>query len=260
MELPSRDLRVVYALSDVLLAQRRQPEVVVLWRQAVARNPKSIPLQRGLAKALYLAGNYEQAIAHYRAILSGGGADVEATAMLAVSLYAGGAREEAMALFKKASEMAGANQTMIEGLMAYLYQVDANGAAAEFFYRRVLAREPGNHTVLNNLAYYLAEKGSSLDEAARLAANAVAIQKENLDYQDTLAYVSLRAGKAQEAAEKLNSLVKMVPGNPSYRFHLGLALVQLGRKEDARQEFAAALARSPDPSLAARIKQAVTQL
>lgn len=253
----SKDLRAVNALSDVLLSQGRRVQVVDLWRSELRKSPQSPALRRGFAKSLYLARDYTQAIQVYRGLLSSDPADVEATTLLAASLLGSGEKEAALAMFKQAAEMKGAEQTMIEGILAFLYQFESDGAAAELYYRRILSREPENHFAMNNLAYLLADKGGSLKEAAQLASRALGVQPDNADYLDTLAFVSIKAGNAKEAERTLVTLVNKLPSNPAYRFHLGLALAQMGRTAEARRELSRALADAQSPELVIRIKSAM---
>ncbi len=250
------DLRVVGPLSDVLAAQGRTTELTALWKAEMARSPQSVAVQLGFAKALFADRQYDQVIAVCRGLTAASSDNLEATVLLATALYVKGRKDEALPLLQHASNIEGANRTYVDAVIATLYQEDSEGVA-ELHYRRILSREPDNHTVLNNLAYLLAEQGPSIQEAATMASRALALQEKNVDYQDTVAFVSIQAGEADRAESMLSTLVSREPRNPSYWFHYGLALAQLGRNDDARRAFTTALSLDPPPALAARIRGAL---
>lgn len=250
-----RDLRPLEALSDLLSAQGKKAEVEALWKDALSRQPKSIAVDRGLAKALYLGGNQKEAIRHFESILASEPNDVESNVLLGLCLYAAGRRQEAEAWFQKASALPQADKSTIDGTIGYLLQYDDNGPAAEVYYRRILAREPDNHSALNNLAYHLAASGGNLDEAVQLAKRAAALKRENLYYQDTLGFVTLKSGNAKDAERQFATLIKKSPQDPYFRYHRALALNTLGRRAEAREEFTAALSRAQTAEFRERVRK-----
>jgi len=94
------------------------------------------------------------------------------------------------------------------------------------------ALHPLREDITNNLAYYLAECSTRMDEAVMLAKDAVARVPGDPTYLDTLGYVYLRAGRFREAIVPLEAALKRLSpsGDPRIMFarkevldHLALA-------------------------------------
>jgi tetratricopeptide (TPR) repeat protein len=110
--------------------------------------------------------------------------------------------------------------------------------------------------VKNDLAYLLASLGGDLDRALALARMATEAPGENVSAVDTLGYVYLKLGKPDAAVWQFRQAVSQaVPPVPDYYFHLGLALVELGKTEQARAAFQEALALNPEFSDAEQARQ-----
>jgi tetratricopeptide (TPR) repeat protein len=116
-------------------------------------------------------------------------------------------------------------------------------------YRRVLAAEPDHVVALNNLAFIEAIFGSG-ELAAPLAniRHALDIAGPNDQLLDTEGVVLLRRGEAAAAAERF-SAARDQRADAGYQVHLGWALVELGRLEEAAQAFEKADAAKTPPRL-----------
>jgi hypothetical protein len=86
------------------------------------------------------------------------------------------------------------------------------------------ALHPLREDITNNLAYYLAECSTRMDEAVELAKLAVKQVPGDPTYLDTLGYVYLKAGRFREAIEPLETALKRLPAT-------GDARVLAARKE-----------------------------
>jgi TPR repeat protein len=102
----------------------------------------------------------------------------------------------------------------------------------------------------NELAWMWAVAGKNLDEAANLAAAAVAkVPKEHLDraaVYDTAAWVEHLRGKDTEALANQAEAVKLSPDYAPFHDRLGDIYAALGRQDEATAEWRKALA-LPDP-------------
>lgn len=74
---------------------------------------------------------------------------------------------------------------------------------AEAAYREALSIDDHNGRAYNNLAFLLAEQSNSLDEAVRLARQAMLLEPTNPMAIDTLGFALLQQGKYKEAADVL---------------------------------------------------------
>lgn len=102
-------------------------------------------------------------------------------------------------------------------------------------YENILAREPGNILMMNNLAYTLAGQGKELLRAKKLAMKAVAAEPLNGGYLDTLGWVLFRMGDYEKAREILEKAVELDPLEAEIPEHLGNVYEKLGNMKKAME-------------------------
>ncbi len=105
-------------------------------------------------------------------------------------------------------------------------------------YESLLAKMPNNTSVLNNLAYVLAENGERLPEALGYAKQALDAQPNNPGFLDTYAYVLHKNQKDSQAAEYLEAALQQYEQNeilvPAEVYeHKGMIKEKLGAKAEA---------------------------
>ena len=100
-------------------------------------------------------------------------------------------------------------------------------------YERIASAEPANAVVLNNLAwgYYLADDPRAI-ETARKALDAM---PDNGAIVDTLGWILVQRGSVEDGEKLLRQAVEMENGRPEIRYHHAVALVKLGRTDEARK-------------------------
>lgn len=112
-------------------------------------------------------------------------------------------------------------------------------------YESLLAKMPKNSSVLNNLAYMLAQSDQRLDEALGYARTAVEQNPEVAGHQDTYGYVLYKNGRHAEAAEALAAAIQQYEADgaaPADVYeHLGMVDEALGQKDKARAAYRRAL-------------------
>jgi predicted Zn-dependent protease len=116
-------------------------------------------------------------------------------------------------------------------------------------YESLLAKMPSNTgvtTVLNNLAYLLAENNERLPEALKYAKRALDAKPNSPVVLDTYAYVLLKNGKKQQAAEFLAAALQHYEQDknrvPAEVYeHKGMIKEQLGAKSEALAAYRKAL-------------------
>jgi predicted Zn-dependent protease len=219
--------------SGDLLAQLADTEVLSgqydlalpQYQRLLAADPKSIVLRRRLAEVWNLVGDPGRAIAYYRQAHQLAPDDVAVAVSLADALARAGRLDEARALFQD-----------------------------------VAKAHPENAPALNNVAFFLADTGGDLDEALRLAKNALAKIPGQPSFSDTIGYIYLKKGMLDSAIQSFTTLSRLYPTSASFRYHLGLALFQKGEKAVARKELQAALANHPSPQEALRIRELLNEI
>jgi tetratricopeptide (TPR) repeat protein len=112
-------------------------------------------------------------------------------------------------------------------------------------YESLLAKMPKNSSVLNNLAYMLAQNDQRLDEALAYARTVVEQSPDVAGHQDTYAYVLYKNGKHAEAAEALAAAIQQYQAGgavPAEVYeHLGMVNEALGHKNKALAAYRRAL-------------------
>lgn len=132
-------------------------------------------------------------------------------------------------LNKKPSDLAAAT------MLALLHQNAGNTASALKTYRYILERDPKNGLAANNLAWMLAARGDrkDLDEALKLAQTAKDAYPEDPRVADTLGFVYLRKGMADNALGQFQMASEKLADEPTIHYHMAMALADLKRHTEA---------------------------
>jgi cellulose synthase operon protein C len=113
-------------------------------------------------------------------------------------------------------------------------------------YRAMLEVAPKNVMILNNLAWSL---GQLKDKSALdVALQAQALAPNSAVVLDTLGTLQAENGQLQLGVENLKKAVSLSPNQPQLRVNLAKALIQAGRKADAKSELETALKNAPEKS------------
>ena len=105
---------------------------------------------------------------------------------------------------------------------------------------RGLAESGRDPTLLNNLAYHLAERGEELSRAIDLVDEALAVRPLEPAYLDTLGWILHRRGQHEDAIEAYHkALAGMKTPDEEIAAHVALAFEALGRQEEADYWWAA---------------------
>ncbi len=118
-------------------------------------------------------------------------------------------------------------------------------------YESLLAKMPNNMSVLNNLAYLLADNDEKLDRALQYAEQVHDSMPNDASSSDTYGYVLCKNGKYEQAQEFLEAAVQQyeqgkssVP--PEVYEHLGMTREKLGNKAQALTAYKQALEAGAD--------------
>jgi Tfp pilus assembly protein PilF len=115
--------------------------------------------------------------------------------------------------------------------------------------------------VINNLASLLADhrtEKSSLDRAQSLA---VSLRQSQVpQFKDTLGWVEYRQGDFKTAVALLKDAADRMPNLALVHYHLGMSYLGIGESAKASEELNAALNKTPDSELEAKIKAGLKQL
>ncbi len=149
---------------------------------------------------------------------------------LAKMLYAAGATENkkfdiALEELRKAEILAGDNKEMLQQVMstkADIYYRMKDYEKAFGIFDEALKSGNNDMIILNNYAYYLAERDLRLKDAEKMAKMVIDKEKDNYTFLDTYAWVLYKRGKLREAEKIMEEIIKKskVP-DAEYYEHLG---------------------------------------
>jgi AraC-like DNA-binding protein/tetratricopeptide (TPR) repeat protein len=116
------------------------------------------------------------------------------------------------------------NEAEIMSKLALLYSEASVFDKAEKYYRKALSLDPGNAEMINNLAYFLIDKGINLNEGIGLAEAALKSEPDNYSLLHTLGWGWYKQGKFREALEVLQKSWIL---KPIYRHEIYLHLEEV---------------------------------
>ncbi len=144
--------------------------------------------------------------------------------------------------------------------LAALYDRLGDKRQALTLYRHSLELDGDYLPALNNLAYLLADNYGDLEEALRLARQALRKSPSDARVMDTVGYVLVRQQRFDEALPFLRQASQMLPEEPLVLIHLGKAYLGLGQRAEARTTLDKALIHSREPHQTERIRSLLRQL
>jgi len=125
---------------------------------------------------------------------------------------------------------------------AYLAAKQQREAASE--YEKVIDAQPANAMALNNLAWLYQQQGDKRAEPTARRAYALAASSPLVT--DTLGWILLNGGKAEEALSLLTKAVGKAPQQPELQYHYAAALEKNGKAGEARRRLSDLLAKHPN--------------
>jgi tetratricopeptide (TPR) repeat protein len=141
-----------------------------------------------------------------------------------------------------------------------LYQHTGDIKEAESSYRKALEIREDFAPAANNLAWVLAEHGGNIDEALKWAQVAKEKMPQDPSIMDTLGWIYYKKDLYRSAIVELEQSHGKMPTNPAVAFHLGMAYLQNGQKEEAKEALDKALQISERFPGSEEAKKALRQL
>ncbi len=265
------DLRGFIGLESIKMSQGQVDQAVQGMQDIVQKNPKNDALRSELANFEATAGGMyaksnpsqskqltEAAIDDLKTVLKTSPKAEDAWIRLGALERNDGQTDAALNSFDQAVSL---NPKSAAGLLnkAVLQEALGKKKEAADSYNKVLGVDPQNTLALNNLAFLNAEAGTNLDQAMTLATKAQRQVPNSPDVSDTLGYVYYQKNLNTEALQIFRKVVQDSPQNPTFHFHLAMALLKEGDKQGAKDEAEKAMKNAP-PQQQSQIRSFVGQI
>ncbi len=233
------DLFADRQLVSVLESFGNRKDALALVRHLRTKRPAEAALVRQEASLLTDLGQIDEAVTLVRSRPDGqtakpGGqtpvplvpspADEFSNLLFIANLYSRAARgKQAIETANHAIAIADGTERRQIGRMtlATAQQMSGDYASAEGTLRGVLKEMPGNPMALNNLGYFLTERGERLEEAVAMIQQALKIDPKNPSYLDSLGWAYFRLGNVAEAEKFLTEANRTDPDSMTIYEHLG---------------------------------------
>ncbi|MBI4892639.1 MAG: tetratricopeptide repeat protein [Acidobacteria bacterium] len=253
------DLRLTFAMAELLLRTNRQDEGLALLLEQEKKTPNVPTLREAVARTALRTGKLDVSEKEYRAMIAADPKRVDGYLGLGEVLRRKGQGNGALEALKKAKEVApndpGAN-------LQLAMTMDNLGMQSQSLplYETVVKSQPDNLIALNNLAFMYADANKDLEQALTYAQRARKNAPTNEDIADTLAWIYIKKNMNDNALPILNEITGKQPRNPTYHYHLGVALFQKGNKSAAKQSLQTALSLNPSKADEVKIRELLAKL
>jgi len=143
--------------------------------------------------------------------------------------------DKALAILKTGLAKVG-NKVPLQFQLAGIYEKQKQYDNAKAVYEKILSGNPANRLATNNLVSLLVDYGNGNSDIKRAADLASTLENSNnIAFQDTLAWVSLKNGNATKALSIMEGVVAKAPNVPIFEYHMGMAYYQSGNRDKARE-------------------------
>jgi tetratricopeptide (TPR) repeat protein len=216
---------------------------------ALAKSPGRADLIALRANQLANTGRFDEARIAAEQALAANADEPLAHIALGVAKRGTGDARGAVASFDRAVALDPALSTA--GYLAATTLIAAGDTAAgRERLEKIVRAYPDQAAAMNDLAWMLAEEGSDLERAGRLASQATRLDGR-AEMLDTVGYVRLKQERFEEAARAFRLSLAKDENYGTARYHLALALERGGDAGAAQQELKLAVTGSAFPELEA---------
>jgi tetratricopeptide (TPR) repeat protein len=257
--LGANDPRADFYSVAVLREQGKRREALAAVRAARLKHPGVAEFLNLEAETLAELGQVEEGATLLRARITGKTEDDYPAYLSIANLYLQAGRgKEAVVAARKLLELAPANQPQLVAqaliMLASSQERAGDTKGAEESLRRILSKTPNDATALNNLGYFLTERGERLPEALDMIKRAVKAEPTNPNYLDSLGWIYFKLGQLDEAERYLNDAARRNTRSSTVQEHLGDLYMKRGQSEQARAAWRKALGLTTDATDITRLK------
>jgi tetratricopeptide (TPR) repeat protein len=248
------DIRLVRGMVEIYGARAQWEKAIALVQKELDAAPQSVEIQRLLAETAARAGRLDLAIEQYQKLLQLQPASRDIPLQLGLLHDAKRQFDQALVQFQAAHRL-DPKDPLPPALIGKVLEQAGRRQEAIANYRESLRLDPENASVMNNLAFALAESNGDLNEALQVALRAVQKSPNSPELADTLGWVYLKRKNIPSALQVFENLRQRQPGNASFRIHLAMAFLEKGDVASAHHELTAAQELHPSLEQQSQIKQ-----
>lgn len=247
-ELNPHNSQSLLGVVNALLQQGEQDKAMTFLQTESAKAPNRLDILFLMGTTAQREGRYAQALTNFGKVLSGldkknpGRADLYL--QLGDTYRMMGNLNDALSNVQKAKEIKPDNENVLYAL-GFISDLAGHKPEARQAYEACLHVNPNNAFALNNLAYLMADMNLDIDVALSYAQKAKGLEPNMAEISDTLGWILLKKNLPTQAATVFQDLVKKVPGNSTFHYHLAKAYQQVGDNAKASEELREALKHSP---------------
>jgi len=253
------DIRLLRGMVEIYGARAQWEKAIALVQKELAAAPQSSEVQRLLAETAGRAGWLDIAIEQYQKLLQVQPASPDIPFQLGLLYDSKRQFDQALVQFQAAGRL-NPKDPLPPALMGKVLEQAGRRQEAIANYRESLRLDPENASVMNNLAFALAETNGDLNEALQVALRAVQKSPGTPELSDTLGWVYLKRKNIPSALQVFENLRQRQPKNASFRIHLAMAFLENGDPTSAQHELTAAQELHPSTEQQSQIKQLLTQM
>ncbi len=264
---------------DALLATGQAPQALDEFETILTQAPGNQSLRQDYARTLLQLGRDEEAFAQYRRLVADGAIDpqlLSTAAILAIEqdeaefafmalarlrerhpdfaarsflLEAGllrslGQLEQSLQIYDRALVRYPDDSDLLYGrAMTQVMRDDIDAAIADL--EQILRSTPDDARTLNALGYTLVDRTAQIEKGTQLIQRAYALEPEDPAIIDSMGWAAFRSGDPEQALEFLRKAHQALPADGEIAAHLGEVLWVLGRQQEARAVWDAALESDP---------------
>jgi tetratricopeptide (TPR) repeat protein len=287
------DPQVLYRLGLLSMERGEMPEALAHFESALAANPnfleplerivdihlvqmktdlargrvelqiKRVPDHSGLhslyASLLWKAGAINEAEVAYLKAIDLDNSNVQGYVSLGDLYRSIGRLEKGIEIYSAAIQK-DPRLNSVRLRLAQVYEEKNDFEKAREFYDQILTRDPRHGAAANNLAYLIMRQGGNIDVALSYALIARAELPNDPYVADTIGWIYYQQQGFKRATSLLKEAAAKLSSNPVVQYHLGMALLKVGDKAEARKKLETALALDDKFPEAEKVRQALATI
>jgi tetratricopeptide (TPR) repeat protein len=233
------DRRARLLIMDAHRSAKDLPKALQAGKEALAKYPSDPAIRASQALLLGENEQTDEAVKMLRLQLTKSEADRDTYLNIAQVYERAKRYKEAEEAARAAEVLPGRSRDneMVWFVLGAIYERQKFFDRAEDQFKKALAVNPKNASVLNYYGYMLGDLGQRLDEAADLVQRALKEEPYNGAYLDSMGWIYYKQNKLTEAEATLHQAVERDSHDPTIHSHLGDVYAKLGRNELAAAEW-----------------------